>query len=384
MIAKNSKVIFHKAYGYHTFEKHTAASKIDIYDLASVTKVTAALPAIMKLADDKKLHVDDEFSMYWTDWKRSVLHRSDKENITIRELLAHQAGLTPYIPFYKQSMKNGSLLPKWYNVESGGKYNLAVAPGLYLRDDFRQKVYRSIRLAPVNNRGRYVYSDLFFIMVPELVTSLSGVGFTDFLDSCFYRPLGVKTFAFRPWEKFQVCTVVPTETDHYYRKRQVQGSVHDESAAVLGGISGNAGLFASANDLAKLLQMYLQKGEYGGRRYLQPQTLDEFNRVQYPENHNRRGLGFDKPLAGNDTLDINKAYPAPGASAASFGHSGFTGTFFWVDPVHQLVYIFLSNRVYPTRNNTQISDLDIRTKIQQAIYDEIKTGIARPKSRELP
>lgn len=382
LIAKNGKVVFHKSYGYHTFDGYIAAGKNDIYDLASVTKVTAALPAIMKLVDDQKLNVDERFSVYWTDWKQSAFHRSGKEDITVRELLAHQAGLTPYIPFYKQSMKKGTLKNRWYRAEAGGKYNLAVAPGLYLRDNFRNKVYRSIRLSPLSKKGRYVYSDLFFILVPELVSSLSGVVFSGFLDSCFYKPLGANSFAFRPWEKFQACSIVPTETDNYFRKRQLQGSVHDESAAVLGGISGNAGLFASANDLAKLLQMYLQKGEYGGRRYLQTCTLDEFNRVQYPANHNRRGLGFDKPLTGNDSLDINNAYPAPEASAESYGHSGYTGTFFWVDPVHQLVYIFLSNRVFPTRNNTLLSDLNIRTKIQQAIYNEIEAGKVRPGSTE--
>jgi beta-N-acetylhexosaminidase len=373
LISKDGKVIFHKAYGYQTYDSYTPVNKNDIYDLASVSKVTGALPALMKVVEENKLNVDEKFSTYWTDWKNSFLHRSNKEDLTARELLAHQAGLTPYIPFYKESMKNGALQSKWYRVEANNKYNLAVAPGLYLKDNFREKVYRSIRRSPLKNRGHYVYSDLFFILVPEVISRISGTDYVNFLDSCYYKPLGATTLSFCPWRRFPVNRIVPTETDNYFRKRQLQGSVHDESAAVLGGVSGNAGLFASANDLAKLLQMYLQKGVYGGKRYLNQETLDEFTRVQYPINHNRRGLGFDKPLLDNSSLDIDNAYPAPGASTESFGHSGYTGTFFWIDPAYRLVYIFLSNRVYPSRNNTQISDLNIRTKIQQVIYDEITT-----------
>jgi CubicO group peptidase (beta-lactamase class C family) len=217
-----------------------------------------------------------------------------------------------------------------------------------------------------------VYSDLFFVMAPEGISRICGMDYIQFLDSIYYKPLGARSITYNPWQKFPVDRIVPTENDTYYRKRQLQGSVHDESAAILGGVSGNAGLFATANDLAKLLQMYVQMGTYGGKQYLKESTLKEFTRVQYPENNNRRGLGFDKPLSDNWELEINKAYPAPGASPESFGHSGYTGTFFWIDPVHQLVYIFLSNRVYPTRNNTQLIDMNIRTKIQQVLYDEIR------------
>lgn len=371
LIAKEGKVIFQKAYGYHTFSKRVMTDKNDLYDLASVTKVTGALPALMKLYDQGKLNLDASFSTYWPDWKKSLFHRSDKEGITVRELLAHQAGLTPYIGFYKETMKNGALSPKWYRVDADEKYNLTVAPGLYLHKKFKKKVYKSIRLSALKDNGKYVYSDLFFVLAPEGIAAISGMNYIDFLDSIYYRPLGAGTLTYNPWQKFPVDRIVPTENDNYYRKRQLQGSVHDESAAVLGGISGNAGLFGNSNDLAKLLQMYVQLGTYGGNQYLKDSTVREFTRVQYPENNNRRGAGFDKPLYGNNSLSLKDAYPAPGASPESFGHSGYTGTFFWVDPIHQLVFIFLSNRVYPSRNNSLLSDLNIRTRIQQVIYEEI-------------
>ena len=195
--------------------------------------------------------------------------------------------------------------------------------------------------------------------------------YTEYLDMNFYRPLGASTITYQPSRKFSDEQIVPTEYDSIFRKRLVQSSVHDEASAVLGGISGNAGLFASANDLAKLVQMYVQYGTYGGKQYLKRSTFETFNQVQYPQNKNRRALGFDKPLIDNQKYDRNNAYPCPGASPQSFGHSGFTGTFIWADPTNGLIYIFLSNRVYPTRTNNKISDLNVRTEILQVMYDEM-------------
>ncbi len=368
LVAKDGKVIFQKAYGYHTYENRTPASLDDIYDLASVTKVTGALPAIMKLNEEGKYLLDEPFSTYWPDWRKRFLHPSNKSDITLRELLAHQSGLVPFIPFYKQTIKDKNLSNKLYRAAPGNGYNLEVAPGLYLKDQFKNRIYKAIRKSPLKTRGKYVYSDLSVLLTPQVVTRLSGMKFTEFLDQNFYRPLGATTITYLPSKKFSDEQIVPTEYDGIYRKRLVHGSVHDESAATFGGIAGNAGLFASANDLAKLVQMYIQFGTYGGKQYLKSSTLKEFNKVQYPQNNNRRGLGFDKPLIDNDKADKDNAYPCQGASPQSFGHFGFTGTFFWADPANGLVYIFLSNRVYPTRNNNKISDLGTRTEILQFIY----------------
>ncbi|MCX6237259.1 MAG: serine hydrolase [Bacteroidia bacterium] len=372
LVAKDGKVIFQKAYGFHTYENRIPASLDDIYDLASVTKVSGALPAIMKMNEEGKYLLDVPFSTYWTDWKKGFLHPSNKSDITLREMLAHQSGIVPFIPFYRQSMNGKDLSGKWYSVASGDPYNLEVAPGLYLNSKFKNKVFKAIRKSPLKTRGKYVYSDLSIILTPEIIEKLSGMKFTDYLDQNFYGPLGATTITYLPSHKFSNDQIVPTEYDAIYRKELVHGSVHDESAAVFGGIAGNAGLFASANDLAKLVQMYVQFGTYGGKQYLKKSTLEEFNRVQFPQNNNRRGLGFDKPLIDNQKLDKHQAYPCPSATPQSFGHSGFTGTFFWADPSNGLVYIFLSNRVYPTRNNNKISDLNVRTEILQVMYDEIR------------
>lgn len=369
LIAKDGKIIFQKAYGFHTYENRTPSSLDDIYDLASVTKVCGALPAIMKLNEDGKYLLDEPFSTYWPDWRRRFLHPSNKSDITLREMLAHQSGLVPFIPFYRESMKDKKLSNKFYHVTPGEGYNLEVAPGLYLKDKFKKTVFKDIRKSPLKTRGKYVYSDLSVYLTSEVVPRISGTKFTEFLDQNFYRPLGATTVTYLPSKKFSDDQIVPTECDAIYRKRLVHSSVHDESAAVLGGIAGNAGLFASANDLAKVVQMYLQSGTYGGKEYLKKSTLDEFTKVQYPQNNNRRALGFDKPLINNSTLDKDKAYPCPGASPQSFGHSGFTGTFIWADPTNGLIFIFLSNRVNPTRDNNKNSG---KMEILQFMYDRIK------------
>ncbi len=377
LVAKDGKIIFHKTYGYHTYDNIIPTSKADIYDLASVTKVSSALPAIMKLHGEGKIDLDERFSTYWPDWKKRLFHQSDKEDITMRELLAHQAGLVPFIKFWGKSQKDCKIIHKWYNIEPDGDYNLEVTPGMYLNQNFRKYVYKTIRKTPLKDRGKYVYSDLFFVMSPELISKVSGSNYVKYLDSCFYKPLGAGTITYLPTKEFSIDRIVPTEKDEYYRKRLLQGSVHDEAAAVLGGISGNAGLFASANDMAKLLQMYLNEGSYGGEQYIRPETFREFNRVQYPQNKNRRALGFDKPLPNNSTLSLKDSYPSPSVSPESFGHSGYTGTFFWVDPKYKLVYIMLANRVYPNRNHNKLLELSIRTKVQQVIYDSLSQNIGQ-------
>lgn len=374
LVAKDGKVIFQKAYGFHTYDNRISSSLDDIYDLASVTKVAGALPAIMKLNEDGKYLLDVPFSIYWNDWRKGFLHRSNKSEITLRELLAHQSGLVPFIPFYKQTMNGMALSSKLYRSVESDKFNLEVAPGLYLKSRFKNKIYKAIRKSPLKTRGKYVYSDLSLILTPEVVTILTGMKFTDYIDQNFYRPLGALTMTYLPSHKFSLDQIVPTEYDTIYRKQLIHGSVHDESAATFGGVAGNAGLFASANDLAKLVQMYVQFGTYGGKHYLKKSTIEEFNRVQFPQDNNRRGLGFDKPAIDNLKLDNNKAYPCPGATPQSFGHFGFTGTFFWADPSNGVVCIFLSNRVYPTRENNKISDLNVRTDILQELYDEIRNA----------
>jgi beta-glucosidase-like glycosyl hydrolase/CubicO group peptidase (beta-lactamase class C family) len=372
LVAKEGKVIFSKPYGFHTYDKMISVKENDLFDLASVSKITGGLPAWIKLYDDGKVNPDEFVSTYYPEWKNRLFHRSNKSDITVRELLSHQSGLTPFIPFWKKSLKNGKISPDWYTFEPDQQHSLEVAKGQYLDNKFPETVYKTIRKSALKSRGTYVYSDLPFVMTPKITSGISGISFVETLDNNFYKPLGAYRITYNPDQKFTDDEIIPTEKDNYYRKQQLLGTVHDESSAVLGGISGNAGVFATANDLAKLYQMYLQMGTYGGKVYLKESTMREFTRVQFPQNKNRRGLGFDKPSLNNAVLSEKAAYPIKAASPESFGHSGYTGTFVWIDPKYQLVYIFLSNRVFPTRDNNKISDLNVRTEIQRVIYENMR------------
>lgn len=372
LVALNGKIILRKAYGYQTFEKQVPARLGDLYDLASVTKVSGGAPAILKLYDEGKIDLNKPVSTYFPDWKNRLFHRSDKADVTVRELYAHQSGLVPFIGFYKQTMENGKPSPKWYSSTPDKKHTLCVAPGMYLDKKFLKIVNREIRKTPLKTRGKYVYSDLPLVITPQIVEHVSGTDFVKFLEDDFYKPLGAFALTYNPLDRFPKEQIVPTELDNYYRYQLIQGTVHDESSAVLGGISGNAGLFASANDLAKLMQMYLQMGSYGGKQYVSEATMKEFTRVQFSQNNNRRGLIFDKPSLKLDSLKPSEAYPCKEVSPESFGHSGFTGTFVWMDPKCGLMYVFLSNRVCPTRNNNLISDLNVRTEILSTIYKQLK------------
>ena len=364
LVAKQGKIIFHKTYGFHTYDSIHRVKKDDIYDLASVTKITGPLPALMKLYEEGKLNLDVPFSNYWPSWK----NRSDKKDITLRELLAHQSGMSPYIVFLSDVLKDGKLKKRFIKTKTQKRYSNKVYNNLYVKNRFNKKVFRKIKRSKVNEEKTYLYSGLASLIYPTLIESLTGENYEDYLNKNFYTSLGCETLTYNPLSKNFKNNIIPTELDTLFRKDYVKGFVHDENAALLGGVSGNAGLFATAEDMAIYMQMLLQKGTYNGKQYFKPSTVEEFTKIQYPENKNRRGLGFDKPLIGNDTLSISEAYPAPQVSAASFGHSGFTGTFVWADPEHDLVFIFLSNRVYPSRTHSNIYNLNIRPKLQQLFY----------------
>ncbi|MBD0831362.1 serine hydrolase domain-containing protein [Aestuariibaculum sediminum] len=368
LVAKQGHIIFHQAYGFHTYNNETPVALNDIYDLASITKIIGPLPALMKLYEEGKLDLDKPFSDYWKSWR----HVKDKKDITLRELLAHQAGLQPYISFMNDVMlKDGKLKKRFVKQKRTKRYNLEAYPGIYINKRFKKHIFRSIKHSKVEPKKTYLYSGLASLIYPELITKISGTPYYEYLQEHFYMPLNCETLSFIPSLNHYNNAIVPTEHDSIFRKQLTKGWVHDENAAIFGGISGNAGLFGTAKDLAIIMQMYLQKGLYDNKRYLKESTVNEFIRIQYPENNNHRGLGFDKPLIGNNLLPINKAYPAPESSTKSFGHSGFTGTFVWADPENQLVFIFLSNRVYPTRENRNLYNLNIRQALQQVFYQAL-------------
>ncbi len=369
LVAKDGKVIFHECYGHYTYSKKKHVIKESIYDWASVTKITGPLPALIKLHGEKKFKLDVPFSFfYWPDFQNS-----NKKDLTAREMLAHQAGLQAWIPYWHNTLKkSGKLRKSVFKNQPGSRFDLRVSSKLYMKKKYLQNMFDEIKESELLPKKEYKYSGLVFYLYPTIIENLTGKDYESYLKETFYKPLGANTITFNAYKHFPKESIIPTENDQYFRKELLQGFVHDEGAAMMGGVSGNAGLFGTANDLAKLMQMYLQKGYYGGEQYFSAESLDEFTRIQYPENENRRGLGFDKPYIDNNENELKDAYPAVSASPKSFGHSGYTGTFTWADPEHKLLFIFFSNRVHPSRENSKLFDLNLRPAMHQAIYDSIK------------
>ena len=368
LIAKNGKVIYEKSYGYFTYDSLRLVQNNDLFDLASVTKITAPLPAIMKLYDEKKIKLDVPFSDYFTEFKNT-----NKEDITVTDILTHQSGLRSSLPVWFEPGSVTTLRKGVFRNQPDEDFQVRVSKDLYEKKEFKNQVIQDIINSPLLPQKDYVYSDLGFGLFPFMIERLTGRGFQEYMDKEFYKPLGAVTTCYKPYERYPIEQIAPTEKDEVFRKEITQGFVHDELAAVLGGVSGNAGLFSSANDLAKVMQMYLQYGYYGGKQYISSSTIQEFTRAPASALTNRRALGFDRPTPG--IKGIKNKFPAADASPSSYGHTGFTGIFTWADPENELLIIFLSNRVYPTRNNSAISDLNIRTSMHQAIYDAIKKGI---------
>ncbi len=364
--AKDGKVFFHKTYGFYTYDSIRPVRKENLYDFASVTKITGALPALMKLHDEGKFDLDVPFATYWADFKKS-----NKKDITVREVLAHQSGLKSWIPYWKTcKKKNGKWKRHTFKTDSSKKYPVKITDNLYLWKNYKKTIYKQIKKSPMGEK-KYVYSGLSFYLYPQIIKNLTGVDFETYVKQMFYHPLGAYTLTYNPLRFFPKEQIIPTEIDTFFRMIPIHGTVHDEGAIMMGGVSSNAGLFGKTEDLAKLMQMYLNMGTYGGRRYISDSTLHEFTRVQYPENGNHRGLGFDKPqLAGKEKFNSC----APDASPESFGHSGYTGTFAWADPSNGLLFVFMSNRVYPTRNNKKIYTLHIRPAMHQVFYDALKNA----------
>lgn len=371
LVAKNDTVIFHKAYGFHTYDSIVPVKLNDLYDLASVTKITGPLPALMKLVDEGKLDLDKPFSTYWEPWK----HEKDKKNLTLREILAHQAGLVPYIVFLQKVMRHGKLKNRFVRHSQNKKFEGQVYGDLFINNRFERKMNRIINRSKVSDEKKYKYSGLSFLIYPKLIEQLTHTDYQTYLRQNFYQPLGCHTLGYLPSKQHYINAMVPTEKDTLFRKDLVQGWVHDENASLKGGVSGNAGLFGTADDLAKIMLFYQNYGNVDGKQLVSKEVVKEFSSVQYPENENRRGLGFDKPLLDNAELPLEEAYPSPLASAASFGHSGFTGTFVWADPENKLTFIFLSNRVYPFRDHRQLYNLNIRTALQDVFYKAERLNI---------
>jgi len=367
MVAHKGVVVFRKSYGYQTYDDRIAVADDDLYDLASVTKISSTLAGLMLLNSEGKFDPDKSLGFYLPDFKKT-----NKGNIGMRDFLTHQAGLTPFIPFWKETMKkDGTFKRNTFSTGYSRKYQLEVAEGLFINKNYRKKMFSEIKKSRLGEK-KYVYSDLTFIIAPQIIENLSGQKWYDFVTDSIFKKIGATEMVFNPYKRFAIDRIVPTEYDSLFRKQLLHGTVHDEGAAMLGGISGHAGLFSNANDLMKLMELYRRMGDYGGNQIIAKSVLHEYTKVQFPGNNNRRGLGFDKPLLNNSSLSEKDSYPTKSASPESFGHSGYTGTFVWVDPVSEISYVFLCNRVYPTRKNEELYNMNIRSEILKTIYVSIK------------
>ena len=393
--AVKGKVFYRKSLGFQTYDSVKQVSNEDLYDLASVTKISATLPVVMQLADRNIISLKRYLGNYLPD-----VRGTNKEKLVLEDILAHQAGLEAWIPFYTFTLqpliphkplfsktwsedypfrieKNVYLFshvgykPGIYRHDSSGVYGIRVADHLWLNNSWRDTIFRRIYESPVSKKKTYVYSDLGFILLGRMVESVTGKPLQNIVRENFYRSLGASKLLFNPLTKFPPDQIVPTENDIFWRRQLVHGYVHDMASAMLGGVAGHAGLFGNSNDLAKLMQMYLNRGTYGGIRYMDSTTVDLFTSCVFCKTGNRRGLGFDKPLIRPNG---NGGPACPEASPRSFGHSGFTGTYTWVEPDNGMLYIFLSNRVYPSMDNGKLIDMGYRTRIHSEFYRALKNA----------
>ena len=362
LVARKGKIIYNKAFGYHTQEKINKVSENDIYDLASLTKILATLPMVMKLVDDSTISLDTKISELLPEY-----FATNKENITVKEMLSHYARIKSWIPFYLETLDSLNLPDKkYYSKSKSNDFEIQVANDLYVRNDMKDSIYLKIKESELYNRLRYKYSDLPFYILKEFLERHHNKQFKDLVQNELYELIGANRTTFLPLEKFTLDMIPPTEIDQYFRMQKIHGFVHDQGAALLGGVSGHAGLFSNANDIAKIMQMYLWNGSYGNYQYIKSETIDLFNSCNFCDADVRRGVGFDKP-------QLDDIGPTCGCiSMNSFGHSGFTGTFTWADPDEEIIYVFLSNRTYPSADNKSIIENNLRSDIQGLIYESIE------------
>ena len=365
LVARHGVVVYEKSFGFHTDKKNNSVKSTDVYDVASLTKILASLPMMMKAEEDKKIKLTSTLKSILPAFKNS-----NKDTLTVLEILSHYGRLKAWIPFYKltQDSITKNNLKEFYSQTRSKRFSIKVAENLYLNNSYKDSIYKFIRDSEQRIEAGYKYSDLGYYLFKEVLEKKYKRSLDDLVQEQFYKPLGANRMTYLPLNKLDKSSIVPSEKDTYYRNQLLHGYVHDMGAAMLGGVAGHAGLFANANDVAKMMQLYLQKGYYGGKRYFKKETFDKFNKRYYSEKKVRRGLGFDKPQ-----LDPEIKATCGCVSDESFGHSGFTGAYTWADPETEILYVFLSNRVFPTMENYGLVDEDIRTKIQQIIQDAILT-----------
>lgn len=364
LVAKGGKIVYNKSFGHFTYDDKRAVNNSTIYDLASLTKMLSTTIAIMRLYDEGKFDLRARLG----DYLDFIPEDSPYHDILMKDILTHQARFKAWIPFYLDYVDNPTLYKSTFRNRQEVDFPTRVANDLYAVEGIKDTLFKTILNTPLRPKVEYKYSDIGFYFLKEVVEKLSGMPMDDFVKETFYGPMGLTSMGYLPLKNFNTNQIAPTEYDSKFRKQLIQGDVHDPGAAMLGGVSGHAGLFGTSYEVAVIMQMLLNGGSYGDQRYLQKGTIELFTRTQHSDpDENRRGLGFDKP--------VRDGGPGPtfdGINFESFGHSGFTGTFAWADPVEDIVYVFLSNRVYPTAENRKLIKMNVRSEIQKVIYEAIE------------
>ena len=365
LIAKNGRIVYEEAFGKHTYEGEDSVKVTDLYDIASVTKIAATTLTVMRLQEEGYLNLDKTLGDY-LPWLRNT----NKEDMPLRKVMAHHAGLQSWIPFYEYTLPENRPVPNVfddiYQLIPSSRHPVCVAEDMWMHISYLDTIRRQIIRSGLNKEDTYVYSDLGFIMMPEIIRNKTGLRLDQYVDSVFYEPLGLERLGYRPLMRFKESEIVPSEMDDYFRCQELDGYVHDMACAMLGGVCGHAGLFSNARDLGIIFQMMMNGGTYGGKKFIAPDILESFT-TRY-EHSTRRGIGFDmKELDSSRNLLTSML-----ASPDTYGHTGFTGICAWNDPEHQLVYIFLSNRTYPTMKNTLLSTYNIRERIHTRAYRAIQ------------
>lgn len=359
---RNEIVFYQRAFGYHTNSRELSVKNLDVYDLASVTKVAGTNAALMKLYDNDIFELDDTLANYL-----ELLDTTNKDYMIFQDILTHRAGLKSWIPFYKETLETVEKKSQIYSSEMSDTFSIQVADGLFINKYYRDTILQRICVSDLNPHGTYVYSDLGFYLFALFVEQETNYALPDYLDMNFYKSMGAWTLGYWPLDRFDKSKIVPTERDDYFRYQQLHGHVHDQGASMLGGMSGHAGLFSSANDVMKILQMYLNKGEYAQKRYISSETIDLFTKYQFNPELNRRGLGFDKKHPTDTSIGIG----SKSSSENAFGHGGYTGTMVWADPDYDFALVINTNRNCPSSNNWKIIKYNIRTEVEEAFYQAI-------------
>jgi len=362
LVARKGKVIYQKSFGFHTYENTIKVANSDIYDIASLTKIVSTLPNVMQLYDQKKVNLETKLGDMLP-----IFQNSDKAAIPFKDLLSHYAGFQAWIPFYKATLDSSKVpLARYYSKTINDQFSKKVADSLFIRNDYQDTIMKMIVNSKLTLKKEYKYSDFTFIILKDYLERMIGKKLDILSQENFYNSLGMNNTLYNPLTKLDKNVIPPTEIDTYFRHQLIQGYVHDMEAAMEGGVAGHAGIFSNSMDIAKMMQLYLQKGNYGNVQYFSSKTFDDFNTCYFCKEGNRRGLGFDKPQLG-------ASGPTCGCvPMISFGHTGFTGTIAWADAENEIVYVFLSNRTFPDATVNKLSKENIREDIQKVIYDAIE------------